>query len=340
MPPLPSLDFTFDMSRLLAPLSLIIFTLLVDTGTRLIAPMLRDYLQPVFGIPYTIWQWLQQKLARSNRNSIELQKRGALAVVVMTGVAAACAVGFDHVAVRIKPYGVYILWFFIWSWSVGWSLAGDVLRLSPQQIQTSSIVQAIYARRSVKPIPALPEKMDASTVYRITASSVAATLVYGLAAPLFYSLVAAACGLPPFYGAVFGVMGAVWMPNLAADSTTRLFQRPASALAQLILYVPGRIIALLCVIATLFTPKAKTLAALRVMVRQGHLYPDHSLGWVMAVISGAFGIALPMGNNLWLGEGNATAQIQKGALQRVVWLHAITVVITLLILCAALLLSM
>lgn len=339
MPPLPSFHFTFDMSRLLAPLSLIIFALLVDTGTRLIVPMLRDYLQPLFGIPYTIWQWLQQKLARSNRTSIELQKRGALAVIIMIGVAAGCAVGLDHVA-RINPYGVYVLWFFVWQWSVGWSVAGDVLRLSPQQIQTPAIMQAIYTRRSIKPIPALPDKMDASTAYRVTASSVAATLVYGLAAPLFYTLLAASFKIQPFYGVVFGVMGGVWMPNLAADSTNRLFQRPASALSQLILFIPGRIIGLLCLLATLFTPKAKTLAAFRVMIKQGHLYPDHSLGWVMAVISGAFGIALPIANQGWLGEGNATAQIQKGALQRVVWLHAITVIWVLLILCATLLLSM
>lgn len=339
MPPLPSFHVSFDLSRLLAPLSLIIFALLVDTGTRLIVPMLRDYLQPLFGIPHSIWQWLQQKMARSNRTSVELQKRGALAVLIMIGVAIACALGLEEVS-RINVYGVYILWFFVWNWSVGWSLAGDILRLSPQDAQSPIIAGAHYARRSVRPIPTLPDRMDASTLYRITSTSVAATLVYGLAAPLFYALVAAAFNLPLFWGAVLGVMGGVLMPNLAADSTNRLFQRPAAMLAQLILYLPGRVVGLLCVLATLFTPKARTLAALRVMIKHGHLYPDHSLGWVMAVISGAFGMALPIANGRWLGEGNATAQIQKGALQRVVWLHAITVLLTLLILCATLLLSM
>jgi cobalamin biosynthesis protein CobD/CbiB len=334
MPPLSSL---IDLSRLSAPLALLIFSILADIGTRLMVPALRDYLQPLLGIPTTIWQWLQQKLARTNRTSIELQKRGMLALLIMLGVTAAIAVGFDRVA-HVNRYGVYLLWYCIWHWSVTWTLARDVLMLPTP---TTASYAVIHSRRLSPLSPPVPANADAATVYRHVIMIMGDSLVGGLMAPLFYTLVVAACGYPAFYGAALGVVASVIKAPVGLDATKRLFYRPANAISQLILFIPGRLIAVIMLLATLFTPKAKTYAAVRLVLKHGHQYPDQSVSWVMAIISGAFAIALPTGRgSQWLGHPNATAQITKGEVQRVVWLHVIAVLLVLLILCATLLLSM
>ncbi len=332
---MPSLSFAIDLSRLLAPLSLIIFALLADIGTRLMVPGLRDYLQPLLGIPFTIWKWLQQKLARTNRNSRELQKRGALAVLVMVVVGILLALGLARVA-RFNPYIVYGVWFSIWGWSVAWTFARDVLVLPTP---TTNSVAILAARRQIN--QALPDKADAATLYRVTMLAMCDTLVGGLAAPLFYTVLAAAFGQPSLYGAMIGVIGYAMKAPPGLDATQRLFYRPANAVAQLLFYLPGRLIALIMLVATLFTPRAKSWSAARIMITQGHLYPDQSMSWPVAVVSGAFGIAFPLTRGApWLGDKNATAQIGKGALQRMVWLHVVTIMLTILILFAALLLSM
>ena len=333
---MPPFSLAFDLSRLLAPLSLMIFSLLVDTGTRLIVPALRDYLETLLGIPQTIQRWLQQKLARTNRNSRELQKRGVLTVLIMIVVGIGIALGAEKTA-HLHRYAIYVIWFFFWRWSVAWTLARDVLLLPTP---TPNSYRIIYQRRLGMTAP-IADQADAATLYRATIVTMLTTLVSGLAAPLFYTLLAVACGYPFLYGGVLGCMAGILKAPGHLDTTQLYFYRLSNALAQGLLYIPGRIIALIVLLATLFTPKAKSWTALKMIIRQGHIYPDQSVAWLVAIVSGAFGLAFPVTRgSQWLGNADATAQIGKGAVQLVVWLHAVTVALVLLILCAALLLSM
>jgi cobalamin biosynthesis protein CobD/CbiB len=325
-----------DLSRLTGPTSLIVFILLIDGLSRLV-PAIRDHLRPLLGIPYNVFAGLQQRLARPSRSSNDLKRRGVLAVAILALVGVSLAVAGVQISL-LNYYAAYVVWFLVWRWSVGWTLARDILALEKP---TARDLKNHLARRQIKLSTPLADTADAATVYRVTIEVLALTLVHGLFAPLIYALIVAACGYPAFYGAVLGVMGAALAENDPVDATQRQFQTVAQPLAAGILFLPSRLAGILMLLAALFTPKAKILKGFTMMLGQGHRYPFFSLGWAIALISGVFGIAFPLQNakQEWLGDKNATARIEKGMLQRVLWLHVVTVLLTALILCAVLLLS-
>lgn len=333
---MPPVSFYIELSRLTAPLSLMVFALIADIGTRLLVPMLRGYLSPLLGVPQSTWGWLNRKLARTNRDSNDLRKRGSLALIVMVGVTVLTAVVLLRLS-ALHGLGIYLLWFFVWQWSPAWSVARDMLKHTdprPKQLNDS------LKRHNILLPAVLSDVADSAVVYRVTILVLAVSLVQGLIAPILYAVIAALLGYDAFYGAVTGMLGLILAPPAAQDSTQRLFHRPAAILSQVILYLPGRVAGIFVLLGTVFTPKASILRAARLMITQGHTYPDARIGWVVAVFAGALGMAFPIDGTDWLGDTNGTARINRGALQRSLWLHAVTVALVILVLCAVLLLSM
>jgi adenosylcobinamide-phosphate synthase len=117
-------------------------------------------------------------------------------------------------------------------------------------------------------------------------------------------------------------------------------------------YIPSRIAALLIVIAALFTPKAKPLQAFKLVITQGSWHARSNEGWPMAAMSGALNIALPTESqptdsqptdpqaNAWFSAQNASARLDHADLKRALWLHSVTLCLTILILSALVLLSL
>jgi cobalamin biosynthesis protein CobD/CbiB len=323
-----------DMNAIIGPLSIIIFVMVLDALSRL-APALRDHTRPLLGLPHSILEWLYKKLARNNRTSVELQKRGLFALMVIGVVGIGVAWVGQYIILHAR-YGHYVMWFFVWQWSAAWTIARLVLALDkPDAKQFKQIV----TRHRLAPLTILPDKADAATFYRATIEILAISLVHGLFAPLTYALLAAALGYPAFYGAVFGVMGALLASQRPVDATQRQFSYILQNAGAGILFLPSRLAGLMVVLASLFTPKANFIKAFSTMVRDGHRYQPYSLGWVMAAISGAFGIAFSLPGGAWLGGQTGTARIDKSALWRALWLHGVTILLLLLVLCAVLLLA-
>lgn len=323
-----------DTARLIGPLSMVVFIMVLDALSRLV-PAIRDHTRPLLGLPHSVMAWLQQKLARHNRASIELQRRGFVALLIMGLVGVALAWVGQYIILHAR-YGHYVMWFFVWQWSGAWTIARAVLakdKLQKREFET------ITTRHKIVPLTSLPDKADAATFYRATIEILAISLVHGMFAPLTYMMIVGALGYPAFYGAVFGVMGAVLAAQRPSDATQRHFTQILQYVGAGILFLPSRLAGLMVVLASLFTPKANFIKAFVTLVRDGHRYQPYSLGWVMAAISGAFGIAFSLPGGSWLGGDTGTARIDKGALWRALWLHGVTILLLLLVLCAVLLLA-
>ncbi|HEY1095950.1 MAG TPA: cobalamin biosynthesis protein, partial [Alphaproteobacteria bacterium] len=325
---------TPDLSRLTAPVSLIVFIMIIDGLSRLV-PAIRDHLRPLLGIPFSFFNGLQQKLARSSRSSADLHRRGVIAVLLIVGLGIVLAYICERLGMQSRHFAT-VIWFTVWRWSVGWTIARDIMALPKPDARQGHVV---FARRKMPVFTNLPDQADTATVYRVTIEALALTLVHGLFAPLTYALIFAVFGYAPLYGAVLGVMGTALAEVRPTDATQRQFQTLAQSIGNGILFLPSRIAGFVLILAALFTPKANILTGFTRMIRQGHLYSVFSLGWVMAAISGIFGIAFQTTGQDWLGGNNATARIEKTMLARVLWLHVVTVLMVVLILCAVMLLS-
>jgi cobalamin biosynthesis protein CobD/CbiB len=327
-------SLTPELARLTGPLSIIIFILIVDAVSRLV-PAIRDHARPLLGIPQGLFKNLQQKLARPSRSSVELQRRGVFTVIVVVAMAALLAWVGQKFIMHVR-HGVYVAWFLVWQWSAGWTIARQLLAWDKPHPDD---YKALTIRHRLQAFTPLPARADAASLYRNSIEILAVSLVHGLCAPLTYALLAASLGYPAFYGAVFGMLGTILVEQRAIDATQRQFQQAACAIGSGILFLPSRLAGILVVLATLFTPKANSIKAFTLMVREGHRYGQLSLGWVMAAISGAFGIAFALPEGEWMGPDNSTARIERTALLRALWLHVVTIMVVLLVLCAVLLLS-
>lgn len=327
-------SLTPELARLTGPLSVLIFILVIDGLSRLV-PAIRDHARPLLGIPQAIFKNLQQKLARPSRSSVELQRRGVFAVIIVAATMAVWGWLAQNVILYVE-YGIYVVWFLVWQWSAGWTIARQVLTWEKPQADDFKKLTIRHRLQNFTPLSA---RADAASIYRSTIEILAISLVHGLFAPLTYALIAAALGYPSIYGAVFGMLGTILVEQRASDATQRQFQQAAQAIGSGILFIPSRIAGIMVVLATLFTPKANSIKAFTMMVREGHRYGQLSLGWVMAAISGAFGIAFALPEGEWMGPDDSTARIEHTAVLRALWLHAVTIMVLLLVLCAVLLLS-
>lgn len=319
-------------------LSGLLLALCVDVLTRL-APVMRDYLPPLFGIPARMAQRLESKLNRSTRDLKTRAGRGGTTLVLMLGLGLVLAAG-STALIKYYPMTEALLWFTMLRVTFAW-IAGYELSRALQKNDLTAAAQ-IMTRRHVEPLTVL-RKNDRPTLLREILENSAVSLSSGFWLPVFYALLAALLGVPATPVAVLVVtLSEACRVIITPDKHAQAFVRPFLVIEQVLAFVPARIAALFIVLAALFTPRANPLRALNGMFAHGPFHRHPNLGWPMAAFGCALGVALPSGNppHAWLGSDKVTARLDVADLKHGIWLHAAALGLSALSLIALLFISL
>lgn len=326
----------YFLQHLSAPLSAILLALTCDMLTR-IAPVVRDYLPPLFGMPARMAARLEAKLNRTERTVATRRSRGMTSLALMLGLAVVLAAAADH-ARSLSSLVEPVLWWSLFVVTKPWSVGYELVRLGAK----ANVAQAndILERRMSDAENATIKDMHGA--YRLVIENVAASLSYGMWFPLFYGLIAALCGLPalPIAVAVVVVTEAARITRLRDPKN--IFAAPFQLLDTVIGFVPSRVCAVFIALAAFFTPRANPFAALRGMFAQGAWHVNPSLGWPLAAVACALQSAIPSGSakHPWLGLEKASARADAAHVKTALWLHAVALGLTVLVLIVLLFLSL
>lgn len=319
-------------------LSALLLALSVDVLSR-IAPVLRDYLPPLFGIPSRVAKRFEAKLNLSTRDAKTRSGRGNTIALLMAVLAVVLGLGANGLIAHY-PMAEAVLWFAMLRVTFAWSTGYEVHRAL--QKNDLSTAQAVLTRRGVDNLTTL-KKNDQPTLVRETFENIAVSLSNGFWLPVFYALVAALLGFPGTPVAVaMVVLAEACRVMVTPDKFAQAFIRPFIVIEQVLAFVPARIAALFIVLASLFTPRASPVRALNGMFAHGPFHRHPNLGWPIAALGCALGVALPSGNpaHPWLGSDKVTARVETGDLKQAIWLHAVAFGLSSLALIALLFISL
>ncbi|MEX2454379.1 MAG: cobalamin biosynthesis protein [Rhodospirillaceae bacterium] len=167
--------------------------------------------------------------------------------------------------------------------------------------------------------------VDEHALARGSVELFAVRLCDGLVGPVFWYL---AAGLPGLF--VYRAIGGA--ADLLACRTERhaAFGAAAAALDRLANLLPAPATGALIAFASLFSPTARPLAALRGMIAGAGVGRLPREGWTMGAVAGSLGLCLAgprrrdgkLSPAAWIGEGRARAT--PGDILRAMWLYAIS----------------
>lgn len=321
-------------------LSAILLATIADILLRLI-PQARDRLMPLLGLPAGLAENLNRKLNRNQRSKDSRFNRGIITLIFMIVFGLTLGLVLQTVASRHISFEP-VIWFLCFQVTFPWT-AGTELLKTKQKTDKQAVAEgtAILERRQVSVlVPTV--NPDRFGIARMMIEATATSLHRGWLSPVLWGLAAAMVGLPP-------IMTAVTIVTLLEAERVLVTQEsknsPFVVIFQLIEaivnFIPARVAALLWALGAFFTPGAKPLTALRAMFVQSAAHRAVNSGWPVAAVAGALNIALPGGKkrNLWVGAKDATAKAEPHDISRAIFLHAVTLGLTILIFTALLLLS-
>lgn len=326
----------------LAPvLSAILAALLIDVILRLVAAA-RDYIEPLWGIPSGVAQWLKQKLDRQERTRQVRLARGRIAVafILLIGLGLGAIL---HVFAAIQPALVVAIWFFCFRLTFIWTACVDVLKIWDMQDREFVTKGMDILRRRRVNILVPSTKPDRHAIARMLIEASAISLHRGWLSPVFWAMIAALLGWSPILvGVCVTVLLEAERVIVTAESKDNAFSQGFEVIEAVINFVPARVAALFFVLGAFFTPGAQPLTALRAMFVQSEGHRFVNGGWPVAAVAGALNVALPSGikNTKWLGPKNATAKTGYNDVKRALWLHCVTIAVAGLVLTALLFLSL
>lgn len=321
-------------------LSAVLVAVIADILLRLV-PQARDRLWPLFGAPAALAEHLMRKLNRRERTKKVRFSRGIITLSIVTLVALALG-GLCQMLARHQPGFEPLIWFLCLQLTFPWSAGAEVakaLRHKGKEAVTEG--QAVLARRHVPVLVPSPNP-DRHAIARMLIEATATSLHRGLLSPLLWALAAKLAGLPPLWVAV--VVTCLLEAErvvVTQETMTSPFAMGFEVVEAIINFVPARVAALLWVLGAVFTPGANPVRALRGMFTQSAGHRAVNSGWPVAAVANALNTALPGGKkrDLWIGPAKATARADLGDVQRALWLHAVTLALTILVFTALLLLS-
>jgi adenosylcobinamide-phosphate synthase len=331
---MPSLQFLQPLTPML---SAVLVAIVADMLLRLL-PQARDRLDPLLGIPARFASRFDRKLNRRERSMNTRASRGVFTLLFMLAVGVALAVGAEAL-VKVQPEIEPMIWWLCLRITFPWTAAAELLKvLKDTKSSAATPGMAVLERRRVSVL--VPTKNpDRHAVVRMLIEAAAQTLHRGLLAPVLWAVVAAFCNYPPLATAVFvTALLETERVIVTLDNADTPFAKPFQVIEAVINFVPARVAALLWVLGALFTPNASPAAALRGMFNQSESFKIVNSGWPVAAVAGALNVALPGGKKRdgWIGPSDATAKTDIGDVQRMVWLHAVTLGLTVLIFTATL----
>ncbi|MCG8510581.1 MAG: cobalamin biosynthesis protein [Rhodospirillales bacterium] len=271
---------------------------------------------------------LEGKLNREKRSAVDRAIRGAL--VAIFGVAAAGAIGLGVAWLgRNHDFG----------WVVELLLIAALIDQRACQARLRGVGKALSAgsleeaRQTLQPLTHRDTaRMDDHGVVRSALEIGAVNVCAGAIAPIFWYVL---FGLPGM-----AVCRALTVMNAAIGHSSaryRAFGMTAARLNDVAQLVPVRIAGLLIALAALFAPTAKPGAAFATMMREARNYPAPGVGWPVAAVAGALGLALGgprhyaerTTDDPWIGSGSA--QAEKTHLRRGLYLFAVARLINVML---------
>ena len=279
----------------------------------------------VLGLPRTATMYLarraDRRLNRLKRSKRSRAARGALLVLAMlplAGIAGLYAAEFCRSVAD--------------GWLIEAMFVATCVGLQ-RPVATAGALRRAMTRKGIEQARsvlgrAVTYETDASDEHALARGSVelfAVRLCDGLVGPVFWYLIA---GLPGLF--VYRVVTALADELTHPTEKHAAFGAMAGAMDRLMNLVPAPVSALLIVVATLFAPTARPLAAIRGMfggAAAGRLPRE---GWTQGAVAGALGLSLSGPRRLdgvssrgsWIGDGRARANTTD--IVRAMWLYLIT----------------
>jgi adenosylcobinamide-phosphate synthase len=302
----------------------------------LLAALLLDALLPSMGslprlVPNPVrlsaflGHWLTRRLDRARRSEGTRLVRGALATLVILGFAVGIGLAIERWAAH-DPLGVpveFLCLVMVLGQRAGFARARAVATALARG--PAALPEAHKALRILLAPGWDLARLDAHGVVRVTIEATVVGFAERVIAPVFWFLL---LGLP-------GLLGAVAI-NAVADRSpaeTR-FALTARRLDDALQYLPARLAGMLLVIAAIFVPTGRPLAALRTVAAEAGKHRSINHGWPIAATAGALGLSLA-GPRLgadgkgiaapWIGDGRARAEAAD--IGRMLYLFAVACLI-------------
>jgi adenosylcobinamide-phosphate synthase len=328
------MNYLIYLQPLTSILSAILLAILVDIGLRLL-PQARDRLLPLLGLPARLALSLNRKLNREERARETRYNRGIFTFIVIL-VFGLVLGGILELAAR-RQIGIEpVIWFLCFQVTFAWTAGTELLKT-----KTVNEGLAILDRRQIN-VLVPTNNPDRHAIARMFIEATATSMHRGWLSPVLWAIFVKLLGGPALLAGIVVVTLLEAERVLVTQETKGTpFVMPFEFAEAIIDFVPARVAALLWALGAFFTPGAKPLTSLRAMFVQSSAHRAVNSGWPVAAVAGALNIALPGGKkrDLWVGAAKATAKAEPRDIGRAIFLHAVTLGLTILIFTALLLLS-
>ena len=289
------------------PFAILLLALVFDLAFGDMAIVFRLLPHPVAVVGYGV-DYLDKRLNRIARSDRARQWRGAVTVAVLVG--GAVALGW-----LVTEYLRFVHY--------GWLFEGLLVAVLLAQRSLFEHVAAVAkglqtgglaaGRQAVAKIVGRdPDSLDEHGVVRAAIEALFENFSNGVIAPAFWYLL---LGLP----GIFACKTASTLDSMIGHRTPRYldFGWTAARFDDGLNWIPARLTGLIVCVAALFSPGAKSLGALRIMLKDAKKHRSPNAGWPEAAAAGALGLALSgphrYGNATldepWLGDGRARAAV-------------------------------
>lgn len=327
------------LQPLVSPLSAILLAVIVDMLLRLL-PQARDRLDPLMGIPARMAMRLEAKLNRAERHAKTREMRGVITLILMIVIGVILGVGvaaFTHTHKAYEP----LFWFLCFHLTFPWTASFELLKAWKDKNAVQEGMAILERRRVHVLVPT--KNPDRHAVARMLIEATATSLHRGFLTPVLWGCVAALFGYSAIGVAVFIVVLLEAERVIVTQSRQDTpFAKPFQFIEAIIDFVPARVAAFFWVLGAAFTPGASPGGALACMFRHSDQHRAVNSGWAVASIAGALRVALPGGKKRdgWIGLNASTARAGEGDVQRVLWVHVVTLGVTVLVLTSVMLLAL
>lgn len=289
------------------PLAILLLALVVDLAFGDMALVFRLIPHPVVIVGQGI-AFFDRRLNRDTRSDGARQLRGAIAVIVLVGMAAAVGWLISEY-LRVVHY----------AWAIEALIVAVLLAQRSLFEHVAAVGKALQgsgldaARQAVAKIVGRdPESLDEFGVARAAIESLFENFSDGVIAPAFWYLL---LGLP----GLFAYKTASTIDSMIGHRSPRYlyFGWAAARFDDVLNWIPARLTAALICLAALFLPGARAGEAIHTALIDGRKHRSPNAGWPEAAAAGALGLALggprrylgTVMNEPWLGDGRARATV-------------------------------
>lgn len=304
------------------PLILILLALIVEAYIGEAKFIFRRVRHPI-QIIGSIIDFFDTKLNREDRAEVDRAFRGGLVVVI--------------VIILSISFGWGIAWLSL-NHPLGWIIEflGLVSLISARNLYDHVRAVSRGLRKSVENgrrevahiVGRDPTQLDEHGVARASIESLAENFGDGVIAPIFWYVLFGFPGILT-YKAVNTLDSMIGYRTIRY----RAFGMVAARLDDVLNIIPARLAGLFIVLASAFSPTAKPLQALKVMLRDSKLHRSPNAGWPEGAMAGALSLSLAgprhykdqTVDDQWIGSGNRDAKPRD--ISRALYLYSVACLI-------------